>query len=112
MPNPKSAVRFPKTQLFQRAAAEEAAKHVAPQPGCANEIPEDPPDASNELTKTAAAEESAKYVATGLTRESVNTTECPEPIARSRPTIARMARRIWVEMDLAFQSQSQSQKQK
>ena len=64
MPNPKSAVRFPKTQLFQRAAAEEAAKHVAPQPGCANEIPEDPPDASNELTKTAAAEESAKYVAT------------------------------------------------
>ena len=107
MPNPKSALRFPKTQLFQRAAAVEAAKYVAPQPGSANEIPEDPLEASNESSKTAAAEESAKYVATGLNRESVNTTECPESIARSRPTIARMARRIWVEMDLAFQSQKQ-----
>ena len=27
MPNPKSALRFPKTQLFQRAAAVEAAKY-------------------------------------------------------------------------------------
>jgi len=40
MPNPKSALRFPKTQLFQRAADLEAAKFVAPQRGNANEIQE------------------------------------------------------------------------
>ena len=50
MPNPKSALRFPKTQLFQRAAAVEAAKYVAPQPGNANEIQEHPLDTSIELT--------------------------------------------------------------
>merc|ERR1719323_1890826 len=57
MPNPKSALRFPKTRLFQRAADVEAAKHIAPQPGSANEISEDPHKASNELSKTAAAQE-------------------------------------------------------
>merc|ERR1712115_216442 len=57
MPNPKSALRFPKTQLFQWAADVEAAKYVAPQPGSANEISEDPLKASNELSKTAAAQE-------------------------------------------------------
>merc|ERR1719336_1827589 len=62
MPNPKSALRFPKTQFFKRAAAEEAAKNVATQPGSANEIPEDPIDNPNELSKT--AEEAAKNVAT------------------------------------------------
>merc|ERR1711988_206869 len=46
MPNPKSALSFPKTQLFKRAAALEAANYVAPQPGNANK-----------MSKTAAAEE-------------------------------------------------------
>merc|ERR1712156_208224 len=31
MPNPKSALRFPKSQFFKRAAAEESAKNVAPE---------------------------------------------------------------------------------
>jgi len=78
MPNPKSALRFPKTQLFKRAAAVEAAKYVAPQPGSANEIPEDPIDAPNELSKTAAADESTKHVAPEPTKESNTTTELPQ----------------------------------
>ena len=73
MPNPKSALRFPMTRLFQRAADVEAAKYVAPQLGSANEIPEDPLEASNESSKTAAAEESAKYVAPEPTKESDHT---------------------------------------
>ena len=72
MPNPKSALRFPKTQLFRTAAAEEAAKYVASQPG--NEIQEDPLYDPNELSMT--AEESAKTVAP---EESDNTTESPDP---------------------------------
>merc|ERR1711936_139070 len=71
MPSPKSALRFPKTQLFKRAAAEEAAKY--PQPGNANEIQEDPFYDPNELSMTAA--ESAKTVAP---EESDNTTESQE----------------------------------
>jgi len=73
MPNPKSALRFPKTQLFRTAAAEEAAKYVATQPGNANEIQEYPSNDPNELSMT--AEESAKTVAP---EESDNTTESPE----------------------------------
>jgi len=72
MPSPKSALRFPKTQFFKRAAAEEAAKY--PQPGNANEIQEDPFYDPNELSMT--AEESAKTVAP---EESDNTTESPDP---------------------------------
>merc|ERR1711962_962768 len=70
MPNPKSALRFPKTQFFRRAADVEAAKY--PQPGNANEIQEDPFYDPNELSMT--AEESAKTVAP---EESDNTTELP-----------------------------------
>merc|ERR1712012_24848 len=73
MPNPKSALRFPETQFFKRAAAEEAAKNVATQPGNANKIQEYPSDDPNELFMT--AEESAKTVAP---EESDNTTESPE----------------------------------
>merc|ERR1719495_2107875 len=73
MPSPKSALRFPKTQLFKTAAAEEAAKNVATQPGNANEIQEYPSVDPNELSMT--AEESAKTVAP---EESDNTTESPD----------------------------------
>merc|ERR1711962_349074 len=73
MPNPKSALRFPKTQFFRRAADVEAAKYVATQPGNANEIQEYPSDDPNELSM--AAEDSAKTVAP---EESDNTTESPD----------------------------------
>merc|ERR1711953_1226963 len=68
MPNPKSALRFPKTRFFK-----EAAKNVATQPGNANEIQEYPSHDPNELSIT--AEESAKTVAP---EESDNTTELPD----------------------------------